>query len=51
MRSDAEVDTFCTLCGMGIKASSCVAKTSSKSEKILYFCCMRCLSIYEDEIV
>ncbi|MHA2037024.1 MAG: hypothetical protein ACW98X_11350 [Promethearchaeota archaeon] len=50
MRSDAKVDTFCALCGMGINVSSSVAKISSQSEKILYFCCIKCLSIYENEV-
>jgi len=40
VRSDAKVDIFCALCGMGIHVSSSVAKVSSRSEKILYFCCM-----------
>ncbi len=48
--SDAKLNTFCVLCGMRIPVSLSIAKISSRSEKILYFCCKRCLSIYETEI-
>jgi len=50
VRTDAEVDTFCTSCGMGINVSLSVAKISNQSDKILYFCCRRCLSFYENEL-
>ena len=50
VRSDAKINTYCELCGMGIPVSLSIAKISSRSEEILYFCCIKCLSIYETEI-
>ncbi|HEC37735.1 MAG TPA: hypothetical protein ENI29_05820 [bacterium] len=50
VRSDAMINIYCILCGMGIPVSYSIAKISSRSEKILYFCRRKCLSIYEAEI-
>ncbi len=51
IRSDADVHEYCTLCGMGIPVHLSAPTYKTMDGKILYFCCYRCLSIYETEIV
>ncbi len=51
IRSDADVHEYCTLWGMGIPVHLSAPTYKDKDEKMLYFCCSRCLSIYETEIV
>lgn len=51
IRSDADIHEYCTLCGMDISEYSSVPNYKNKDGNILYFCCARCLLIYETEIV
>lgn len=50
IRSDAEVHEYCVLCGMGITDIQNAPLFEKSDSKILYFCCNRCLTIYESEI-
>ncbi|MFX1232928.1 MAG: hypothetical protein ACFFBY_00105 [Promethearchaeota archaeon] len=50
IRSDADIHESCTLCGMGIPAYLSAPRYRDKYGKISYFCCYRCLSIYETKI-
>jgi len=49
IRSDAVIHEYCKLCGMGIPEPSVSPKLQTKG-RIEYFCCDRCLSIYEKRI-
>ena len=49
VRSDATVEQYCKLCGMGITESSGIPKYEDPNGIFHLFCCNRCLSIYIKE--
>ncbi|UCF12995.1 MAG: hypothetical protein JSW06_01745 [Thermoplasmatales archaeon] len=49
IRSDANIHEYCKLCGMGIPEPSVVPKLQTK-DRIEYFCCDWCFSVYKKNI-
>ncbi len=49
IRSDANIHEYCKLCGMGVPEPSDTPKLEIK-EGTVYFCCDKCLAIYEKKI-
>lgn len=47
IRSDANVQKFCNLCGMGIPNPEFAPRYQSLGGYIHYFCCNDCLTIYK----
>jgi hypothetical protein len=50
IRSDATVNEYCKLCGMGIPEPEEVPNLQTDDEKKVYFCCERCYTIYKRNI-
>ncbi|MFW9948589.1 MAG: hypothetical protein ACFFKA_00515 [Candidatus Thorarchaeota archaeon] len=50
IRSDADIHKYCALCGMGIPEYFSTPNYKDKEGKSMWFCCSRCLTIYETEI-
>jgi len=49
VRSDATVEEYCKLCGMGITETTGVPKYEDPNGSVHLFCCGKCLSIYIKE--
>jgi hypothetical protein len=50
VRSDANVQEFCKLCGMGIPDPEFAPRYQTLGGYIHYFCCDKCLTVYKYKI-
>ena len=50
IRSDASVQEFCKLCGMGISDPSDKPKYRAGDGRTVFFCCEKCLTVYNANI-
>jgi hypothetical protein len=48
IRSDANVQEFCDLCGMGIPNPEFAPRMETMGGKWLYFCCNSCFKIHKN---
>jgi YHS domain-containing protein len=51
IRSDANIHTFCQLCGMGILDIALAPKYKNQDGRNYYFCCENCRYMYKKEIL